>query len=197
MTAEKSGSQEWAETRCGGTGCLLNQSQGGMCICRVLGIWHRVSHEGLGLPYMCGVNGGRFDRRQPQWYVLPPPLTLPYRPPGRPHGGGQVRSSLAGLPLLSTQQGDPRPEGRAGTTHQDGSASPGQCLRRRTRHRGDTADRCWEQPGTPPLRSCLRIPVRGEPDTCFLRQDRPTSLEPRWRPPGQCGSLSHRCGPAS
>ena len=90
-------------------------------------------------------------------------MTLPYRPPGRPHGGGQVRSSLAGLPLLSTQHGDPRPEGRAGMTDQDGSASPGQCLRRRTRHRGDTADRCWEQPGTPPLRSCLRIPVRVNP----------------------------------
>ena len=113
------------------------------------------------------------------------------------NGGGQVRSSLAGQPLLSTQQGNPRPEGRAGTTDQDGSVSPGQCLRRRTRHRGDTADRCWEQPRTPPLRSRLRILVRSEPDTCFLRQDQPTSLEPRWRPPGQCGSLSHRCGSAS
>ena len=27
---------------------LLNQSQSGMCICRVRGIRHRVSHEGLG-----------------------------------------------------------------------------------------------------------------------------------------------------
>ena len=39
------------------------------------------------------------------------------------NGGVQVRSSLAGQPLLSTQQGNPRPEGRAGTTHQDGSAA--------------------------------------------------------------------------
>ena len=55
-TAEKSGSQEWAETRRDGTGCLLNKSQGDMCICLVLGIRHRVSHEGLGLPFMRGVN---------------------------------------------------------------------------------------------------------------------------------------------
>ena len=104
---------------------------------------------------------------------------------------------LAGWPLLSTQQGDPRFGVRAGTAHPDGSDSPGQCLRHRTRHRGGPPDRCWEQPGTPPLRGRLRRAVRSEPDTCFLWSDQPTSAEPRWRPSGQFGSLSHRCGSAS
>ena len=38
---------------------------------------------------------------------------------------------------------------------------------------------------------------RGESDTCFLREDQPASLEPRWRPPSQCGSTPHRRGQAS
>ena len=34
-------------------------------------------------------------------------------------------------------------------------------------------------PQAPPFRGCLRLTVRGEPDTGFLRQDKPASAQPR------------------
>ena len=59
---------------------------------------------------------------------------LPSRSSGRSHGRCKVRPSLACLPLPSAQQGDPRPGGRARTTHTDGRASNlGQYLRHRAR----------------------------------------------------------------
>ena len=76
----------------------------------------------------------------------------------------------------------------------DGKSSPGQHLWRRTRHGGNSADLCRQQPTTPALRGCLRFAVRGESDSCVLRQDQPASTEPRWRPPGQRSSPSYRPG---
>ena len=46
-------------------------------------------------------------------------------------------------------------------------------------------------PDRAPVRGCLRIAVRSQSNTCFIRQDEPASAQPRWRPPGQCGALSH------
>ena len=39
--------------------------------------------------------------------------------------------------------------------------------------------------------AALRLAVRSESRTCIIRQDQPTSAQPRWRSPGQCGALSH------
>ena len=41
----------------------------------------------------------------------------------------------------------------------------------------------------------VRSRVRGESNTGLLRQDQPAPAEPRWRPAGQCRSLSRRSGP--
>ena len=70
--------------------------------------------------------------------------------------------SLA-LPLPPTKQGDPRTAGPTRTTRRDGKSSPGQHLWRRTRHGGNSADLCWQQPTTPALRGCLRFAVRAAP----------------------------------
>ena len=118
-------------------------------------------------------------------------------PPGasrKPHSSGQVHSSIPCLPLPPTKQGDPRTAGPTRTTRRDGKSSPGQHLWRRTRHGGNSADLCRQQPTTPALRGCLRFAVRGESDSCVLRQDQPASTEPRWRPPGQRSSPSYRPG---
>ena len=39
--------------------------------------------------------------------------------------------------------------------------------------------------------AALRLAVWSESRTCIIRQDQPTSAQPRWRSPGQCGALSH------
>ena len=75
--------------------------------------------------------------RDPRWSFYQCPRYalqgLPSRSSGRSHGRCKVRPSLACLPLPSAQQGDPRPGGRARTTHTDGRASLGQYLRHRAR----------------------------------------------------------------
>ena len=55
----------------------------------------------------------------------------------------------------------------------------------RPRHSGDSPYCCWEQPGPPPLRSRLRLPVRGQSPTCFLGQVQQASAQPGRPPPGQ------------
>ena len=43
----------------------------------------------------------------------------------------------------------------------------------------------WRQPVAPAVRSELRDALQSEPDTGVVRQDHPSSAQPRWTPPGQ------------
>ncbi len=70
-------------------------------------------------------------------------------------------------------------------------AGTGRSLWCRPRHGCGSADRRRQQPRSYQLRSCLRIAVWGESHSCIIRQDQPASAQPRWRPPGQCGAISH------
>ena len=114
-------------------------------------------------------NARRPDGHRPRCAVQ----ELPSGPSQRSHCGGQVRPSISCLPLPSTRQGDPRSAGRAGTAHTDGRSGPGQHLRSRNRHVGNSADLCRQQPSTHSFRGCLRLVVRGESDARVLRQDQP------------------------
>ena len=65
-------------------------------------------------------NAGRPVRHRPRC----PVQGLPSGSPRESHGGGQVRSSIPGLPLPSTRQGGPRTVGRVRTSHPDGGSGP-------------------------------------------------------------------------
>ena len=118
--------------------------------------------------------------------------------PGRPeqsHDSSQVRTPFACLSPPSTQHGSPGLEGRARTAYpRSYGASAGRSVWSRTRHGCGPADRRRQQSRSTSLRGGLRIAMRGESCTGIIRQDQPASSQPRWRPPGQRGALSHRCG---